>query len=328
LSAKPFQDARSNAGVLLLALLLQGCALVIPQVSELREAWPEGLPQASEIAQVPFFPQEDYQCGPAALAMTLAHTGARVTPDELIPEVYLPERRGSLQIEMLAAARRHERVSYPLAPRLEDLLREIAAGNPAIVLLDYGVWPVRIWHYAVAIGYDREAGRVIVHSGKRPRLAMPIVVLEYLWKESDYWAMVAVRPDRIPATATEEGYLAAVTAAARIQTPAFAKTAYSTLLSRWPDNLAAGIGLANAEHGLGDLAGAEAALRAVLARHPDSAAALNNLAQTLSDEGRNEEALGIVSRAQQRPGAFAAAIRETRETIERRLEEQRGILAK
>jgi hypothetical protein len=28
-------------------------------------------------------------------------------------------------------------------------LREVAAGNPVIVLQDFGVWPVSIWHYSV-----------------------------------------------------------------------------------------------------------------------------------------------------------------------------------
>ena len=40
---------------------------------------------------------------------------------------------------MLAAPRRYGMVSYQLAPRLENLLREVAAGIPVIVLQDYGV---------------------------------------------------------------------------------------------------------------------------------------------------------------------------------------------
>src|SRR5574342_247053 len=59
-----------------------------------------------ELARVPFFAQEAYQCGPAALAMALGAAGKRVTPEELVAEVYLPGREGSLQVEMLAATRR------------------------------------------------------------------------------------------------------------------------------------------------------------------------------------------------------------------------------
>ena len=43
------------------------------QVTVLRDNWPVDLPEHVELADVPFFPQEDYQCGPAALATSLAN---------------------------------------------------------------------------------------------------------------------------------------------------------------------------------------------------------------------------------------------------------------
>jgi len=48
------------------AALIAGCAS--PQVDGLLERRPGGLPAAAEIAEVPFFAQEEYQCGPAAIA--------------------------------------------------------------------------------------------------------------------------------------------------------------------------------------------------------------------------------------------------------------------
>jgi peptidase C39-like protein len=113
---------------------LAGCAALVPQSSALREQWPADLPAHAELSNVPFFPQRDYQCGPAALAMSLASLNVPVTTEALIPEVYLPERHGSLQVEMLAAARRHGMVSYQLAPKFEDLLQEVATGTPVVVL--------------------------------------------------------------------------------------------------------------------------------------------------------------------------------------------------
>ena len=79
-------NARAIAGVFfcVLALLLQGCAGLWPQTAELREGLPQGLPLRTELAQVPFFPQDEYQCGPAALATVLASAGAKVTPDWLM----------------------------------------------------------------------------------------------------------------------------------------------------------------------------------------------------------------------------------------------------
>jgi tetratricopeptide (TPR) repeat protein len=317
------RGARLTAGVFLLAVTLGGCAFMAPQTAALRDARPAGLPERVELAEVPFFPQKDYECGPAALATALASFGAAVTPEDLVGEVYLPARQGSLQVEMLAAPRRHDMVSYQLRPRFEDLLREVAAGIPVIVLQDYGVWPVSIWHYAVVVGYDYASGEVVLRSGEKRRLSMPFAVLEYTWKESGYWAMVTVPPTRIPATATEAAYLAAVLALARIGTPAVLKQAYTALLERWPDNLAASIGLANAHYAAGDLAATEATLRRASLRHPDAVAVRNNLAQALSDQGRDDEALIEVERALAAGGAHAAAVLETRDLIVRRREQKK-----
>src|SRR5262249_47579541 len=102
-------NARKFAGVFLFvcAALLQGCASFTPQTESLAQGRIAGLPPARELVAVPFFPQSDYECGPAALATVMVAAGVKVTPEELVPEVYLPERKGSLQVEMLAAPRRH-----------------------------------------------------------------------------------------------------------------------------------------------------------------------------------------------------------------------------
>lgn len=312
-------DVRRLAGISLLAFFLHGCALIVPQSEEMRQTRPANLPERVELAQVPFFPQEDYQCGPAALATSLASFNLKVTPADLVDQVYLPARQGSLQADMLAAPRRYGMVSYQLAPRFEDVLREVSAGTPVIVLQDYGVWPVPVWHYAVVAGYDFPKGELVLRSGVKERLTMPLGVLEYTWKESGYWAMVTVPPDRIPATANETRYLAAVSAMERVGSPEAARTAYTTFLKRWPGNLTAAIGLANAHYALGELKAAEAVLREAADAHPDSAIVLNNLAQTVSDQGRDQEALGFIDRALALNSPFAATVSETRENILRRM---------
>jgi tetratricopeptide (TPR) repeat protein len=315
--ARWYDNARLAAGVFFLALL-GGCASLVPQTEALRQSRPAALPDRVELAEVPFFPQKDYQCGPAALATSLASFGVKVMPDELVGQVYLPARHGSLQVEMLAAARRYGLVSYPLAPRFEDLLREVAAGTPVIVLQNYGVWPFRIWHYAVVAGYDYDKGELLLRSGEKERLKIPFAIFEYTWKDSAYWAMVTVPPQRIPVTASEPAYLAAIAAMERVADPHAAKTAYATFLGRWPDNPSAVLGLANSHYALGELRPAEAVLRPAVERHPDSVALLNNLAQVLSDQGQQAEALGFVRRAKQLGGPLATTVAETEALIERR----------
>jgi tetratricopeptide (TPR) repeat protein len=316
--------ARLIAGAFLLLAALSGCASLVPQTMGLRDVWPDGVALRTDIADVPFFPQQEYQCGPAALATTLVRAGVPVTPEELVKLVYIPARQGSLQIEMLAAPRRYSTVSYQLAPRFADLLREVAAGNPVIVLQDLGAWPISIWHYAVVTGFDYPAGELYLRSGGTRQQAVPFTIFEYLWKKSDYWAMVTMPAERIPATATEPGYLAAVTAMERVGAPGAAIAAYAALLERWPDNVEASIGLGNRYYVRGELNDAERVLRQAALRHPDSVAVLNNLAQTLSDRGRNDEALILVEKAVRADGGpFAAAALETREVILRRLGQSR-----
>jgi hypothetical protein len=318
---KAIENARAVAGVFILALGLSGCASLFPQTAALRDGLPPDLPQSAELKSVPFFAQTEYQCGPAALATVLDAAGAKVTPEELVPQVYLPERKGSLQVEMLAAARRHGMVSYLLAPKFTDLLREVAAGTPVIVLQDFS--PFGSYHYAVVVGYDYEGGWLLLRSGVDERLTLTFPAHEFVWMRSGYWAMVAVPPDRIPATAEESRWLASVAALERTGDARNARTAYQTFLKRWPDNTNAAIGLANAHYALKDLPAAEAVLREAARRDPESVIVLNNLAQTLSDQNRDEEALPIIERAAAAGGPQAAAVAETRQAILSRLAARR-----
>jgi hypothetical protein len=321
LGRKAIENARLIAGVFFSAALLSGCAGLVPQTAALREALPAGLPERVELADVPFFPQTEYQCGPAALATALANYGLKVTPEDLVSQVYLPERKGSLQVEMLAAPRRHGMVSYLLAPSFEDMMREIAAGNPVIVLQNLGVSDG--WHYAVAMGYDYEDGKLLLRSGEEKRQEMMFAVHEFVWMRGGYWAMVVVPPDRIPATADENRWLASITALERAGGTRPARTAYGNFLRRWPANVNAAVGLANTHYALGELPQAEAVLREAEKRAPESVIVLNNLANTISDQGRHQEALAFIERAIAAGGPFAEAAQKTRTTIQDRLSKAR-----
>ncbi|MGB9093212.1 MAG: PA2778 family cysteine peptidase [Gallionella sp.] len=278
---------------------------------------PPALPRHAELSDVPYFAQEAYQCGPASLAMSLNAVGSEVTPEALKPELYLPDRHGSLQVEMLAAARRNGAIAYQLAPELTDVLREIAAGTPVVVLQNLAFSWYPVWHYAVAFGYDLDRAEVILHSGPEQRQLLPMRTFEYTWARSNYWAMVALPPGRIPATAEPDAYVAAVSAYERVNGSARALQAYVAALDRWPGNLSAQIGVGNAAYQLHDLARAESAFRQAAQDHPDSVAALNNLAQTLADQARYPEALQAAQRAVSLGGPLAQTAQGTLADIRR-----------
>jgi hypothetical protein len=309
--------ARSVAGFLLLGALLNGCAVILPQTEAIRGKRPPDLPPRAELTEVPFFPQEEFQCGPASIAMAINAAGASVTPEAMVEQVYLPARQGSLQLEMLVAPRRHGLVAYELEPQLDDLLREVAAGTPVVVLENYRLkwWP--LWHYAVIVGYDFDTGEVIRRSGTKQRQTMPFPVFEYVWKDEGYWAMVVVPPDRVPVTATEARYGQAVAALEKSGHVRNAHTAYNAMLGRWPSSLVGLMGSGNTAYALKDLPAAESWFRDATLAHPEAPAAFNNYAHVLAERGKLREALVAAERAVSLGGPLLPDARKTLEEIRR-----------
>ena len=247
--------------------------------------------------------------------MVFNAAGVQANVESVIPLVYLPGRRGSLQAEMLGATRRSGLVAYTLAPRLEDLLREVAAGTPVVVLLNLAFRFLPVWHYAVVVGYDLDKRHVIVRSGSKARDEWSFGFLEYLWQESDYWSMLALAPGRMPATAREAEFAAAVAALEQSGRPREARESYRALLARWPDNLVGLIGLGNAEYVLKDMPAAERAFRRASEAHAQSAIAFNNLAHVLELLGRLEEAEAAARNAVALAGASLPEARNTLDSI-------------
>ena len=304
-------------GAALLPLWLAGCAT--PQTAALLNAPPS--PTRVELSAVPYFAQEAYQCGPAALAMAFGAAGAAATPEQLAPQVYLPGRQGSLQVELLAATRRHGLVAYNLAPRLDALLQEVAAGSPVIVLQNLGFDWYPVWHYAVVVGYDLPQRELILRSGPEQRQRLPLRTFERTWQRGGRWALLALPPTRLPATVERERYLTAVLALEQTGPAAAAASAYRTALTRWPTELTALFGAGNAAYAAGDLVGAELEFRRATVAHPDAAPAFKNLAQVLAARGRLTEALAAASRAVALGGDRSATYAETLAEIRRQLGE-------
>ncbi len=285
------------AGVVL-ALVLAGCAVQTPRL--LAEP-PADLPRRVELADTPFFPQEEFQCGPAALATVLSAAGLPTRPDDVVDQVFLPAREGSLQLEMLAGSRRHGAVATRIPGTLEAVMRETAAGHPVVVLQNLGLSWIPYWHYATIIGYDLDEGDFVLRSGTTERLELAMRTFEHTWDRSERWAFVALPPGRLPASANEEEVTRALVAFERNASPTAAARGYLTALGRWPDSLVLAMGLGNSRYAAGDLSGAEQAFREAAARH-GSAAALNNHARVLLELGRRDEARQAAQQAVQLGG--------------------------
>lgn len=244
-----------------------------------------GVALRTELVDTPFFAQQRYQCGPAALATVLVSRGVVTDPELLKAQVFLPGRNGSLQAEMLATARFYEMLPVQLAPQLEAVILELAAGNPVLVLQNLAfTWAPR-WHYAVVVGYDLEARVFVLRSATTKRRVTPFAVFERTWQRGNSWAIAVVSPDQVPATATPLSYLEAVHALETTGHVAAARRGYQSASLRWPGNLVAMMALGNAAYAEANYVAAERAFRDTLGFHPQEAAVWNNLGYALYAQG-------------------------------------------
>ena len=276
------------------------------------------IPRTIELTDVPFHPQGEFQCGPASLAMTLEWSGVAITPDQLKPEVYTASRQGSLPPDMIGAARRHGRVAYPVN-RIEDVLTEVAAGHPVIVLQRLRSLFQSSWHYAVVIGYDLEQREIILHSGVTAREVLSIDEFVNTWQPWGHWGILTLAPEKFPATVKEDVFLKAVVGLEQTQRWTEAGQAYTQATERWPYSGMAWMGLGNSRYALNNLAGAEQAFRSAVDADPQSGGAYNNLAHVLMELDRPEEALTAIEKAIRLGGPLAENFEKTRREIQQRI---------
>jgi tetratricopeptide (TPR) repeat protein len=271
-----------------------------------------------ELAETPFYPQEQFQCGPAALAALLNTAGVATTPEQLAPRLYLPGREGSLQLELVAAVRRAGRIPYQLRPDPAAIAVELAAGRPVLVLQNLGLRSLPVYHYAVVVGTTAGGETLLLRSGTTRRLELPIADFIPSWERAGSWGLVVLRPGELPAEREPQRYLEALAALEATGRPDLAESGYRALLAREPDQATARFGLANTLFVRGRYGEAERHYRHLLASHPNQPAAVNNLAEALARQNRPEEALALIDN-------FLA--RASGDGLTRQLQETRGEIA-
>ncbi|MDG4475190.1 PA2778 family cysteine peptidase [Thiovibrio frasassiensis] len=293
-----------------LPLVLSGCGLL----STGRLPQPANVPDKAMVSGVPFFAQDELQCGPAALAMALNWSGVAIQPTALTPEVFSPTLKGSLQSGLIGAARRHGRVAYPISGS-EALLAEVAGGNPVIVLTNLAFSWYPKWHYGVVIGYDQEQSEVILHSGLTANEHLSSSVFLNIWQRSEYWGLLVLPPERLPKRVEEAPWLEAVAGLERTGHWQEAAAGYRAALKRWPKSFGAWMGLGNSRYSLHDLAGAAEAFRKATRLQPKNGIPFNNLAQVLAEQGKRKEALAAAQRAVDLGGPLVDNFRQTQAEI-------------
>jgi hypothetical protein len=272
---------RRLAGLLAGAVALAGCTINPPlELAQIVKGEP-GL----TLAAVPFYPQTQYQCGPAALAGVLGAAGVDRSPEQLSAQVYLPARQGSLQLELLAATRRAGRIPYLLDTTADALVEELESGRPVLVLQNLGTPHFPSWHYAVLVGLDVATNRVYLNSGRQPSLAMAAPEFMRSWDWAGRWAMVVLRVGEIPGSANATRYLDALLAFEAVAGVEAALPAWSAAHQRWPVQGLPYLALGNRAYADDERSAAVSWYYQGLLHNPGNVALANNLASVLGQLG-------------------------------------------
>ena len=299
-------------------IFLSACSTTL-EINQLRQSLDFSASNRIEINDVPFYAQEEYQCGPAALAMLLNWSGVAVTPQELVPLVYVPKRQGSFQVEMEATTRFFNRIPFLLKPGFQSLIGEIKAGHPVLIFQNLGLDWIPRWHYAVVKGIDLANNEIILHSGTIERHVVNLDTFERTWQRADKWAMVILPPGKLPASAEPLAYVKAISHFETQGKLEVAKEAYETAVERWPSSLLTLMAMGNISYQLHQLSQAQQFYLKAIEINSDYAPAHNNLAQVLMEQGELSLAHEHANTAVRLDGDHADSYRDTLNQVNNRL---------
>ncbi len=143
--------------------------------------------EAVIITGVPFYPQEQYQCGPASLAGVLRYWGLRREPEDIAREIYSKGARGTLNMDLVLYASKEGLDARQYSGGWDDLKQKITDGAPLIVLVDFGFSAFQANHFMVVTGYSDDG--VVVNSGKEEGLFMDKKKFQKAWQRTNFWTL-------------------------------------------------------------------------------------------------------------------------------------------
>ncbi|MBW7957467.1 MAG: C39 family peptidase [Deltaproteobacteria bacterium] len=173
-----------NAFFLSVLLLISGCAA--PARDAVLASLRADRTAGAYIEGVPFFPQDEYLCGPAALAGVMAFYGAEESMDGVAGAVYNEKLRGTLPMDLLVYARdRGFETSY-YKGGFKDLAERVGKGEPLILFLNLGYDIYPVGHYIIAVGISEKDGVVLAHSGTEREKVYNMKELQKAWSRTGY----------------------------------------------------------------------------------------------------------------------------------------------
>lgn len=152
-----------------------------------------GFYRRAAIQAVPFFPQNEYKCGPAAMASVLSFWGAKTAFEDASRAVYQEKLKGSLPIDLFLYAKEAGFEADYYKGSMADLKRNIDAGVPLILFLNLGFKIYPVGHYVVVTGYDDARRVVTAHSDMTMNARFGYDALRGAWEKNDF-ATLRIRP--------------------------------------------------------------------------------------------------------------------------------------
>lgn len=185
-----------------LALSLAACSSKPPRL--IPPAPIAGLPDKVELGGVPFFRSVQPPGAEETLAAALRQQNIAVTPGMVEAALGHPASQAQMNEAMAVAARQYGLLVYPLEPRLEALMFQVAAGYPVLVAYRPGPMLMGQARYALLVGFDRFHKEVVLRAGQQRRLRLDMSDFSAAWGREGNWAVLLQQPVQLPARVDEQ----------------------------------------------------------------------------------------------------------------------------
>jgi tetratricopeptide (TPR) repeat protein len=286
-----------------------------------KDPLPLGRSYKSSKINVPFIAPRTDLCGATSIKMVSSYWQSRTSyvPNlslhELDESTLIPDKGGTLQVELIASARANGLIAYPLEPSFDALFSELSENHPVIVLVNRSFSWYPLWHYAPITGYDAKERNILMHFSDRANEALPIATFGALWDRSERWGIILLPPGELPVSVSPKKFLISVYDFEKIGMRKEAIVAYQSALMRWNDNKDILFALANAYYLLGNIDKAEQNYRKLLSLEPVNPLVLNNLSDLLYHTQRLAEALRLINQAVTNDIEIQSIIKATKKEI-------------
>jgi len=256
---------------------------------------------SKKFLDVPYVPQQKYYCGPSSVLMILKYWQKKgyikntPTFDEIVKKVYIPQKKGSIKIELKSIIRDKNLLYFEKNQNLLYILKAIDNGFPVLVLLNLAFEKYPIWHYAVVFGYDIKKRKIYLRSRKQIE-TLSFYSFENLHKKANNWFLIITPSQKIPNFITKKEFINTLIELEKAKKYDLILKAAKNGLNRWRNDFEILTALGNSYYLLNRYKEAKKIYKKILTIKKDPLI-LNNLALTYMHLNECEKAKKSIKKA-------------------------------